>query len=61
MTNIQLNLTEKEFNLIWGVLNEFELNDEDDVKVNINLLNKLEDKIEEIDPNFFGVLSDDDW
>jgi hypothetical protein len=60
MTNIQLNLTEKEFNLIWGVLNEFELNDEDDVKVNINLLNKLEDKIEEIDPNFFGVLSDDD-
>ena len=60
MTNIQLNLTEKEFNLIWGVLNEFELKDEDDVKVNINLLNKLEDKIEEIDPNFFGVLSDDD-
>ena len=61
MTNIQLNLTEKEFNLIWGVLNEFELKDEDDVKVNINLLNKLEDKIAEIDPNFFGVLSDDDW
>jgi hypothetical protein len=60
MTNIQLNLTEKEFNLIWGVLNEFELEDEDDVKVNINLLNKLEDKIAEIDPNFFGVLSDDD-
>jgi hypothetical protein len=60
MTNIQLNLTEKEFNLIWGVLNEFELKDEDDVKVNINLLNKLEDKIAEIDPNFFGVLSDDD-
>ena len=60
MTNIQLNLTEKEFNLIWGVLNEFELKDEDDVKVNINLLNKLEDKIAEIDPNFFGVSSDDD-
>jgi hypothetical protein len=60
MTNIQLNLTEKEFNLIWGILNEFELEDEDDVKVNINLLNKLEDKIAEIDPNFFGVLSDDD-
>ena len=60
MDNIQLNLTEKEFNLIWGVLNEFELEDEDDVKVNINLLNKLEDKIAEIDPNFFGVLSDDD-
>jgi hypothetical protein len=52
MTDIQFNLTEPEFNLVWNMMNTMRLQDEDDVKVWIELLHKMENKIEEINPNF---------
>jgi hypothetical protein len=55
---IELNLTEEEFNLIWGVMNQHIACFDEDTRVQIELLNKMEDKIAEIDPDFFGELDD---
>lgn len=58
MAMIELNLTEEEFNLIWGVMNQHIACFDEDTKVQIKLLNKMEDKIAEIDPDFFGEIDD---
>ena len=41
--NIQMNLTEHQFNLIWGVLNEYKLTEEIDIQVCIQTLNEMEE------------------
>jgi hypothetical protein len=51
---IQMNLTEQQFNLIWGVLNEYELTDELDISVRIQTLNEMEDIMEELGLEVFG-------
>jgi flagellin-specific chaperone FliS len=58
---IQLNLTEGQFNMIWNalVLSADELVDEDDIRVNIETLNKMEDIMEELGLEVFGDVDDD--
>ena len=58
---IQLNLTEEQFNMIWNalVLSADELVDEDDIRVNIETLNKMEDIMEELGLEVFGDVDDD--
>ena len=51
---IQLNLTEQQFNLIWGVLNHYELEDELDTQVCIETLNEMEDIMEQLGLQVFG-------
>ena len=46
--NIQMNLTEHQFNLIWGVLNEYKPTEEIDIQVCIQTLNEMEDIMEEL-------------
>jgi hypothetical protein len=56
MTNktIQMNLTEEQFNLIWGVLNEYELEEELDIQVCNQTLNEMEDIMEQLGLEKFG-------
>jgi len=58
---IQLNLTEGQLNMIWNalVLSADELVDEDDIRVNIETLNKMEDIMEELGLEVFGDVDDD--
>jgi hypothetical protein len=51
---IQLNLTEQQFNLIWGVLNEVELDDNLDIAVRNDTLNEMETIMEEMGLEEFG-------
>jgi hypothetical protein len=51
---IQLNLTEQQFNLIWGVLNEVELDDNLDIAVCNDTLNEMETIMEEMGLEEFG-------
>lgn len=51
---IQLNLTEQQFNLIWGVLNEFELDNDLDIAVRCDTLNEMETIMEEMGLMEFG-------
>ena len=52
--NIQMNLTEHQFNLIWGVLNEYELTEENDIQVRNQTLNEMEDIMEKLGLETFG-------
>lgn len=57
MTNektIQMNLTEQQFNLIWGALNEYEFTEEIDIQVCNQTLNEMEDIMEELGLEVFG-------
>lgn len=56
MTNktIQMNLTKEQFNLIWGVLNEYELEEELDIRVCNQTLNEMEDIMEQLGLEKFG-------
>ena len=58
MTNktIQMNLTEQQFNLIWGVLNEYELEEELDIQVCNETLNEMEDIMEQLGLEKFKTL-----
>lgn len=51
---IQMNLTEEQFNLIWGVLNEYELAEELDIQVRNQTLNEMENIMEELGLEVFG-------
>ena len=51
---IQLNLTEQQFNLIWGVLNVIELEDNLDIAVRSDTLNEMETIMEELGLEEFG-------
>jgi hypothetical protein len=51
---IQLNLTEQQFNLIWSVLNEFELDDDLDIAVRNDTLDEMETIMEELGLEEFG-------
>ena len=46
---IQMNLTEQQFNLIWSVLNEYELTEELDIQVRNQTLNAMEDIMEDLE------------
>ena len=58
---IQLNLTEEQFNMIWNalVLSWDEMVDEDDIRVNIEILDEMEDIMEEHGLEVFGDVDDD--
>ena len=54
-----MNLTEEQFNIIWNVLNEYELVDELDNQVCCDLLNRMEVIMEELGLKVFGDVDDD--
>jgi hypothetical protein len=56
---IQMNLTEEQFNIIWNVLNEYELVDENDIRVRVETLNQMENIMEELGLEVFGDVDDD--
>ena len=58
---IQMNLTEEQFNMIWNalVLSWDEMVDEDDIRVNIEILDEMEDIMEEHGLEVFGDVDDD--
>ena len=56
---IQMNLTEEQFNIIWNVLNQYELVDELDNQVCCDLLNRMEVIMEELGLQVFGDPDDD--
>lgn len=45
---IRMDLTEHQFNLIWNVLNEYELKEEIDIGVCIQTLDEMEDIMEKL-------------
>ena len=45
---IRMDLTEHQFNLIWNVLNEYELKEEIDIRVCNKTLDEMEDIVEKL-------------